>query len=114
MQKSDLRQHHCVPCEGGTAPLNETQEDNYYSATPSWELLRSQVPHKLRKMFTLKDFVTAMKFVNRVAELAEAEGHHPDMTIFYNKVQMELYTHNINGLSENDFIMAVKIDEISH
>jgi 4a-hydroxytetrahydrobiopterin dehydratase len=112
MNKNDLRQHHCVPCEGGTAPLNETEENNYYSAVPSWELLRNEEPHFLRKTFTFKKFMEAITFVNKVAELAESEGHHPDIYIFYNKVKMELHTHAIKGLSENDFIMAVKIDEL--
>ena len=112
MQKDELKKHHCVPCEGGTAPLNEEEENNYYSATPSWELQRKEVPHTLRKDFSFKNFVEAMKFVSKVGELAESEGHHPDFHIFYNKVKLELYTHAIKGLSENDFIMAVKIDEL--
>ncbi len=113
MQKDDLRTHHCVPCEGGTDALNETQENDYFSATPSWELDRKTIPHKLHKTFKFKNFVEAMAFVNKVADLAEAEGHHPDVYIFYNKVNLELHTHAINGLSENDFIMAVKIDELN-
>jgi 4a-hydroxytetrahydrobiopterin dehydratase len=113
MQKDDLKQHHCVPCEGGTAPLTESQENDYYSATPSWELNREKTPHRLHKLFKFKDFKEAMIFVNRVAALAEEEGHHPNFSISYNKVELELFTHAINGLSENDFIMAVKIDELT-
>lgn len=112
MKPTDLQSHHCVPCEGGTAPLNKEEEDNYYSATPSWQLERQQVPHHVKKEFKFKNFKEAIIFVNKVAELAESEGHHPDFYIFYNLVKLELSTHAINGLSENDFIMAVKIDEL--
>ena len=66
----------------------------------------------LAKSFRFKNFVEAMRFINKVAEIAEGEGHHPDITISYNAVGLELMTHAIDGLSENDFILAAKIDEI--
>lgn len=68
--------------------------------------------HKIRKQFKFKDFKKAMEFVNEVADLAESEGHHPDIKIVYNKVQLDLFTHAVGGLSENDFIMASKINKI--
>ncbi len=106
-----LKQGHCVPCEGGTAPLTETEENNYHDATPQWELSREGV-HKIIRSFEFKDFKEAIAFVNKIADLAELEQHHPNINLHdYKKVSVELYTHAINGLSTNDFIMAVKIDE---
>lgn len=107
----DLTQKHCVPCEGGTPPLPESEEDKLKAQVPAWLLLR-QDTHKLRRQFTFKDFEEAMKFVNNVAQIAQLEQHHPDIYIFYNKVQLDLFTHAVGGLSENDFIMAAKIDKL--
>lgn len=111
----DLSQKHCVPCEGGTPPLTDTEEDKLKQEVPQWILLRSDgqtVVHKLRRQFQFNNFKEAIVFVNKVAALAEEEGHHPDIYIFYNKVQIELFTHAVGGLSENDFIMAVKMDRL--
>jgi 4a-hydroxytetrahydrobiopterin dehydratase len=77
---------------------------------PSWNLDREQI-HKLRKRFSLKNFKEAMTFVNKVAVLAEAESHHPEICISYKTVDFTLFTHAVGGLSENDFIIAAKIDE---
>jgi 4a-hydroxytetrahydrobiopterin dehydratase len=107
----DLTIKHCVPCEGGTPPFSQEQEDAYVKETVSWVLNRQNV-HRLQKRFTFKDFKSAMQFVNNVAVLAEQEGHHPDICISYNKVDFNLFTHAVGGLSENDFIMAAKIDAI--
>ena len=100
-----------MPCEGEIPLLEENDEKNYAAKVPSWQLLTEGM-HKIVKQFKFADFKAAMDFVNKVAELAESEGHHPNITIIYNKVRMELYTHVIGGLSENDFIMAAKIDHI--
>lgn len=112
----DLSTKHCVPCEGGMPPLTDEKEDELKASTPDWILLRNDgqtVVHKLRRQFSFADFKEAIAFVNKVAEVAESEGHHPDIYIFYNKVQIELFTHAVGGLSENDFIMASKIDKIT-
>ena len=77
-----------------------------------WMLLTINGINNLEKKFKFKDFVEAMKFVNKVAVLAEKEGHHPDITINWNRVTLQLSTHAIKGLSENDFIMAAKIDQL--
>lgn len=106
---SNLTKKHCVPCEGGTPPLPDDQEDMLHKQVPDWVLLR-EGNHMLRRQFTFKDFVEAMDFVNRVAAIAEEEQHHPDIKIVYNKVQIDLFTHAVGGLSENDFIVAAKID----
>ena len=106
---TDLSQKHCVPCEGGTLPLPDNAIAEYSRSTPEWKVLDSK---KITREFKFKDFKAAMAFINNVAEIAETEGHHPDMYIFYNLVRLELTTHAIGGLSENDFIVAAKIDAI--
>jgi len=108
---TDLTKKHCVPCEGGIPPMSDEEEDRYIKEVPSWTLVREGT-HKIKKQFKFKNFKEAMGFINRVADLAESEGHHPNIYIFYNRVQLELYTHAIGGLFENDFIMAAKIDEL--
>ena len=108
----DLTKKHCVPCEGGTPPLPDEKENEFIKQNPNWLLLRAGM-HRIHRMFKFKNFKEAMKFVNQVAEIAEIEGHHPDIKIVYNKVSLELFTHAVGGLSENDFIMAAKIDAIA-
>lgn len=107
----DLSNKHCVPCEGGDPPLTDSEEDGLLDKIANWNLLRDG-GHKLRKQFKFRNFKEAMRFVNEVAKVAEVEGHHPDIYIFYNKVQIDLFTHAVGGLSENDFIMASKIDKL--
>jgi len=106
---TDLTKKHCVPCEGGDPPVSDAREDELKQQIPDWLLLRDGT-HRLRRQFKFKNFKEAIVFVNKVAEVAEAEGHHPDIYIFYNKVQIDLFTHAVGGLSENDFIMAAKTD----
>ena len=106
-----LAQKHCAPCEGGTKPMAPTAAEGYLAQVPGWRLVagdRLKIARELR----FKNFAQAMQFVNRVAELAEGEGHHPDICVSWNRVQLELLTHAIGGLSENDFIMAAKISEL--
>lgn len=104
----ELQNKKCVPCEIGTPPLTSEQIKALRPEISSeWQLLDDK---KIERQFTFNDFVAAMKFVNEVATLAESEGHHPDIAIHYNKVVVTLWTHASNGLSENDFIVAKKID----
>jgi 4a-hydroxytetrahydrobiopterin dehydratase len=105
-----LSEGHCVPCEGGMPPLDHEYVQKYSTQVPDWNV--SSDEKGLTREFTFKDFVEAMKFVNTVADIAQAEGHHPDIYIFYNTVRLELTTHAMGGLSENDFILAAKIDQI--
>lgn len=107
----DLTKKHCVPCEGGTPPLPDSEEDRLHKEVPSWLILRDG-NHKIRKQFSFKGFPEAVAFVDKIVPVAESEGHHPDIYIFYNKVQLDLFTHAVGGLSENDFIMAAKIDAL--
>ncbi len=110
MSRDKLKTTHCVPCEGGVAPLNKQQIDENLEVFLPWKLLEN--PYKIERTFTFKNFVQAMKFVNEIAEIAEVEGHHPDITIIYNRVTIHLFTHAIQGLSVNDFILAGLIDEL--
>lgn len=108
----DLLSKKCVPCEGGMPPLEKEKIDELRKEIPQWIL--SDDDKKISRNFTFKNFKEAMAFVNKVADRAESEGHHPDILIYsWNKVKIELWTHAIGGLSENDFIMAAKIDALS-
>jgi 4a-hydroxytetrahydrobiopterin dehydratase len=100
----------CVPCEGGVDPIDREGAQKYLPDVPGWNL--SLDSKMITKEFKFKDFIGAINFVNNIAELAESEGHHPDIKINYSKVTLDLWTHAIGGLSENDFIMAAKINEI--
>ncbi len=106
----ELHEKHCIPCEGKAVPLQEEAVRNYLNKlTKKWEIVEHK---KIRHEFIWKDFIEAIEFVNNVAELAEQEDHHPDIHISYKKVIIELWTHAIGGLSENDFILASKIEKL--
>src|SRR3989344_8291861 len=105
-----LSQKHCVPCEGGVMPLFRTKAEEYLKDTPDWSL--SEDAKKISKTFTFKNFKEALAFANKVGDIAEAEGHHPDMLVAWGRVGIELTTHAIGGLSENDFVLAAKIDAL--
>ena len=100
----------CVPCRGGIPPLTEAEARAFLSRTPGWSLAENGT--RLQRSFEFRDFVGAMEFVNRVADIAEHEGHHPDIAIHWNKVDLVLWTHKIGGLHENDFILAAKINRL--
>lgn len=105
-----LQDKKCVPCEGGTPPLARERVEELLRETPGWEVNTEY--KEIGRVFKFKNFKEAMVFVNRVAEVAESEGHHPDITINWNKVTLALSTHSIGGLSENDFILAAKINAL--
>lgn len=108
---SDLLRKKCVPCEGGTPPLAQSEVAAYtQQLTLDWKVTGNK---RIQHRFTFKNFRKAMVFVNAIAELAETEGHHPDIGIFYNKVDVTLWTHAVGGLSENDFILAAKIEQLA-
>jgi 4a-hydroxytetrahydrobiopterin dehydratase len=104
----ELASRKCKPCEGGTPPLDEKESGRLIVQVQGWKLENKTI----QKSFKFKDFAEAMKFINKVADLAEKEGHHPDIHISYNRVKLDLTTHAIGGLSENDFIFAAKIDRL--
>lgn len=100
----------CVPCEGGVPTLTAEQVAEYIGDIPEWSA--TEDVSKLYRSFEFKSFDEAMEFVNKVADVAREEDHHPDMYIYYSKVDLELSTHAIGGLSENDFIVAAKVDAL--
>lgn len=109
----NLSSKHCIPCETKIPPFTREQAEEYLTQVPNWNLDLSSDEFKINRTWKFKDFKEAMIFVNKVAELAEHEGHHPDIAIHYNQVTLTLWTHFIGGLFENDFIVAAKINEIS-
>ena len=106
-----LRQKKCLPCEGGVPAIEAEQAAVYVATTPEWTL--SEDAKSISRKIVCKHFVEAIGLVNQVAELAETEGHHPDLHLTgYRNLKIVLTTHAIGGLSENDFIVAAKIDQI--
>ena len=107
MRKLKLSQKHCIPCEGGVSPFSTALARKYLKKLKrGWKIQEN----KLEKEFKFKNFVQSMGFANQVALIAQAEDHHPEMEISYSKVEIELWTHAAKGLTENDFILAAKID----
>ena len=107
----ELTRKKCVPCEGGVPKLTEEEVDALLENLPGWA--KSEGGQRIRREWTVKNFLAGMDFFEKVAALAEAEGHHPDLHLVgYRNVAIELWTHAIGGLSENDFILAAKIDAI--
>jgi 4a-hydroxytetrahydrobiopterin dehydratase len=104
-----LAEKHCVPCRGGVPPLAGAALDDLKVQVAGWEVVRE---HHLEKTYTFPDFQTALAFVNRAGAIAEQEGHHPDLYLSWGKVGVEIWTHKIDGLTESDFILAAKIDQI--
>ncbi|MFC2086824.1 4a-hydroxytetrahydrobiopterin dehydratase [Bacteroidota bacterium] len=105
-----LKKKKCVPCEGGIPPLKENDINKYKEEIKEDWLVENN--HILKKTFYFVNFKQTMDVVNKIAELAENEGHHPVMHVRFGKLEIYLWTHAIDGLSENDFILAAKIDDI--
>ena len=103
-----LAEKKCVPCEGNMAPLTKVEIEQHLKLVSGWSIKDG----KVTKDFSFEDFNEALKFVNEVGMIAEKEGHHPDIYFTWGKCKIQIYTHSIKGLSENDFILAAKIDEI--
>jgi 4a-hydroxytetrahydrobiopterin dehydratase len=111
MNEIKLKEKKCIPCEGGTLPLTQEEISDYRKQiNKEWNVIDDK---KISKEYAFVNYRHTMDFVNKVADLAEKEGHHPVMHVFYGRLQIELWTHAIEGLSENDFIMAAKIDDLS-
>ena len=108
---ADLRGKTCVPCEGGVPALSADEARGLLASVEGWEL--SEASDRLSRRWVVKNFVAGIDFFNKVAELAEREGHHPDLHLEgYRNVTVALWTHAIGGLSENDFILAAKINAL--
>jgi 4a-hydroxytetrahydrobiopterin dehydratase len=104
-----LADRNCVPCRGGIPALSAGELDALHAQTPNWDVVER---HHLSRKFAFQDFRSALGFVNRVGEVAEAEGHHPDLYLAWGKVEVKIWTHKIDGLTESDFILAAKIDSL--
>jgi 4a-hydroxytetrahydrobiopterin dehydratase len=111
---TELTQKKCVPCEIGGMPVKQSEAGEFAKQlNVEWQIsYEAGFGKRMERKFKFKDFVEAMKFVNEIATLAEEEGHHPDFHVHYNEVRIELWTHAVGGLSENDFIVAAKIDQL--
>jgi 4a-hydroxytetrahydrobiopterin dehydratase len=100
----------CTPCKGGIPPLTVQEAERFHAQVPQWEL--HDDAKRIERRFKLQNFSEALKFVQRVGELAEAETHHPDISFGWGYATVSLHTKKIKGLHENDFIMAAKIDRL--
>jgi len=106
---TNLSKKMCRPCQGGISPLKENEINQFLSKLNGWQVVDM---HHLLKDFTFADFKSALAFVNQVARVAEVENHHPELILSWGKVVVSIWTHKIDGLHENDFILAAKIDEL--
>jgi 4a-hydroxytetrahydrobiopterin dehydratase len=101
----------CTPCRGGIPPMTANEAKQFLEQTPGWML--DAAGTRIERTFKFPNFKKALDFVDQIGSLAEAEGHHPDIRFGWGYCTVELYTHKIKGLHENDFIMAAKIDELA-
>lgn len=106
---ANLAARTCVPCNSDTPPLQGAELQELHEQIPEWEIVEE---HHLRREFRFKNFQEALEFVNRVGELAEEQGHHPNISFTWGRVEIEIFTHAIDGLSESDLILAAKIDRL--
>ena len=111
MSTEELARKKCVPCEGGVPRLSLQEATNLLAAVPGWQIAHDG--QRIRREWTVKNFVAGLEFFQKVGEVAEEEEHHPDLHLEgYRNVAIEIWTHAIGGLSENDFILAAKIDRL--
>lgn len=110
---SDLLDKKCVPCEGGVAKFDISEIHKYQKKVDGWNIIKNENEiYLLEKKFEFKNFLESQKFINEVGKISEIEGHHPDITFGWGYAKINISTHAIEGLSENDFILAAKIDQI--
>ena len=106
---SELAERQCVPCRGGVPPMKGEQINEMSSQLPDWQVVNE---HHLQRSYRFQDFRETLDFVNRVGELAEEQGHHPDICFGWGKADITIWTHKIDGLTESDFVLAAKIDKL--
>lgn len=106
---SELASRECVPCRGGVPPLKGEELAKLGAQVEGWSVVDE---HHLTKVYKLPDFAESLAFVNRVGKLAEQQGHHPEICFGWGRVEITIWTHKIDGLTESDFILAAKIDQI--
>jgi len=110
---SDLLNKKCVPCEGGALPFDISEIHKYQKKVDGWDIIEDEKKnYLLEKKFIFKNFIFSQNFINKVGEISEKENHHPDISFGWGYAKIIITTHAINGLSENDFILAAKIDQI--
>ena len=109
---SDLASKTCVPCRGGVPPLKGKELAEVHKQLPEWAHWNVVNEHHLTRTYTFPDFKSALSFVNQVGAIAEEQGHHPDIFLAWGKVEITLSTHKVDGLTESDFIMAAKFDQL--
>jgi 4a-hydroxytetrahydrobiopterin dehydratase len=107
-----LTEMNCVPCRGGEPPLSQAEIDDLKPQVPEWEVIEIEGIPRLRRAYDFKNFAQALAFTNQVGELAEKEDHHPSLLTEWGKVTVTWWTHKIEGLHQNDFIMAAKSDDL--
>ena len=106
---AELADKTCVPCRGGIPPLKGAELEALRKQVPGWDVVNE---HHLKRGCTFPDFQSALNFVNRVGAVAEEQGHHPDILLGWGKVEITTWTHAVDGLTESDFILAAKIDQL--
>ena len=110
---SDLHDKSCIPCKGGIPPFAISEIHKYLKKVDGWDVKKKETEtYYLEKNFSFKNFLESQKFVNHVSDIAEKEGHHPDIIFGWGYAKIKITTHAIDGLSENDFILAAKIDQL--
>jgi 4a-hydroxytetrahydrobiopterin dehydratase len=107
-----LAERHCVVCKPGTPTLPEDEVDRLLEQIKGWSVEEHGGHFQLTRTFRFKGFLPGVELVNAIAQIAEAEGHHPDLHLSYGSLRVELWTHAAGGLTENDFVLAAKIDQI--
>ena len=111
---SELNQQKCVPCSGDVPTATEEEIDRYKTQIPDWKIINANEELHLQRVYQFPDFKTALDFTNSVGEIAESQGHHPALVTEWGKVTVTWWTHAINGLHHNDFIMAAKCDDLAN
>ena len=112
---SDLLNKKCVPCEGGVLPFDISEIHKYQKKVDGWNIIKNEKKNFfLNKKFNFENFLESQEFVNKVGKISEEEGHHPDILFGWGYAEIKIITHAIEGLSENDFILAAKIDQITN
>ena len=110
---TDLHNESCIPCKGGIPPFDISEIHKYLKKVDGWDVKKKETEtYFLEKNFTFKNFLESQEFVNRVGEIAEKEGHHPDIIFGWGYARVQIFTHKIKGLVVSDFILAAKIDKI--
>ena len=109
---SNLKDKKCAPCEGGVIPFDISEIHKYQKKVDGWDITKDEKEiFFLTKKFSFKNFIDSQKFINKVGEISEKEGHHPDILFGWGYAEIKITTHAIEGLSENDFILAAKVDQ---